>query len=343
LGRGGEGPAVLDLRPWIEGVRRSVERHNLGEPGAYCRWLWQDEKSARNLGLDPYGCADAANILYTLGCFPRDTGERAAWVAALQGLQDPDTGMFREATHSALHTTAHCTAALELFDAAPLHPLAELEPLTDPASMESFLEALDWEKNPWIDSHRGAGLYAALSLCGAVSPEWEDRYFAWLSRETDPATGLLRSGRVPDLGERGELAFPHLAGTFHYRFNAEHARRPWPHSARLIDTCLAIESRRLFPFCSFVGFAEIDWVYCLSRSSRHTPHRFDQGRAALRRLAHRYLGFLGGIDLERDDGPNDLHALFGALCAVAELQQALPGLIRTEHPLRLVLDRRPFI
>jgi hypothetical protein len=28
---------------------------------------------------------------------------------------------------------------------------------------------------------------------------------------------------------------------------------------------------------------------------------------------------------------------------VAELQQALPGLIRTERPLRLVLDRRPFI
>jgi hypothetical protein len=246
VGRGGEGPAVLDLRPWIEGVHRSVERHNLGEPGAYCRWLRQDEKSARNLGLDPYGCADAANILYTLGCFPRDGGERLAWVAALQGLQDP-------------------------------------------------------------------------------------------------ATGLLRRGRVPDLGERGELAFPHLAGTFHYLFNVEHARRPWPHSARLIDTCLAIESRRLFPFCSFVGFAEIDWVYCLSRSSRHTPHRFDQGRAALRRLAHRYVAFLDGLDLEGDDGPNDLHALFGALCAVAELQQALPGLIRTERPLRLVLDRRPFI
>jgi hypothetical protein len=35
--------------------------------------------------------------------------------------------------------------------------------------------------------------------------------------------------------------------------------------------------------------------------------------------------------------------LFGAVCALAELQRALPGEIRSERPLRLVLDRRPFI
>ena len=42
-------------------------------------------------------------------------------------------------------------------------------------------------------------------------------------------------------------------------------------------------------------------------------------------------------------GLNDLHALFGALCCLADLQTALPGLIRTERPPKLVLDRRPFI
>lgn len=40
---------------------------------------------------------------------------------------------------------------------------------------------------------------------------------------------------------------------------------------------------------------------------------------------------------------DDLHMTFGALCAVAELQLALPGEIRTPRPLLLVLDRRPFI
>jgi hypothetical protein len=49
------------------------------------------------------------------------------------------------------------------------------------------------------------------------------------------------------------------------------------------------------------------------------------------------------IDYEKDDAFNDLHMLFGASCALAELQSALPGKIITEKPLRLVLDRRPFI
>jgi hypothetical protein len=37
----------------------------------------------------------------------------------------------------------------------------------------------------------------------------------------------------------------------------------------------------------------------------------------------------------------DLHALNGTMSA--ELQQAVPGLLRTERPLKLILDRRPFI
>jgi hypothetical protein len=39
----------------------------------------------------------------------------------------------------------------------------------------------------------------------------------------------------------------------------------------------------------------------------------------------------------------DLHALNGTMSAFAELQQAVPGLLRTERSLKLILDRRPFI
>ena len=49
------------------------------------------------------------------------------------------------------------------------------------------------------------------------------------------------------------------------------------------------------------------------------------------------------IDYEHDESFNDLHMLFGAVCALCELQAALPGKILTSKPLRLVLDRRPFI
>ena len=49
------------------------------------------------------------------------------------------------------------------------------------------------------------------------------------------------------------------------------------------------------------------------------------------------------FDFETDDPINDLHMLFGTVCALAELQNALPGEIVSTRPMRLVLDRRPFI
>ena len=52
--------------------------------------------------------------------------------------------------------------------------------------------------------------------------------------------------------------------------------------------------------------------------------------------------FLNSLDAS-DPGFDDLHALFGAMCCLAELQQAIPGLIKTERPLKNVLDHRPFV
>ena len=334
---------VLDLRGFVADVPRIVGRHSLGSPGRYRRWLRQDATGRRDLGCNAYGCADAANLLYTVGRFPIAAAERAAWIEAMQGLQDPSDGLFHEATHHEIHTTAHCVAALELFDARPARPLAGLRALSRPEAVEPFLEGLDWKGSPWTASHRGAGLYAALALAGEMPPGWEERYFAWLDRECDAATGCWRRGAVAPLPEGAPTLFPHLAGTFHYLFNLEHARRPHPHPEALIDTCLAVLEGRLFPLAHFVGFADVDWVYCLSRARRRTAHRFDEATRALEAFAGRYVAFLLALDPETDDGLDDLHALFGAVCALAELQAACPGRLRTDTPLRLVLDRRPFI
>lgn len=334
---------IADLGGWIAGVEHRVTLHALGPPGACRRWLAPDEALGRSGGIDPYGCADAANTLYTLDRMPRDPEVRAGWIATLRSLQDPASGLFRESTHHPIHTTAHCLAALELFDAAPLHPLRELEPLREPAAMERFLDGLDWRGSPWTESHRGAGLYAALWLAGEASAEWVERYFGWLRRACDPDSGLWRAGFLPARDGDGKDLFPHLAGSFHYLFNHEHARRPLPHPAALVDTCLRIHEERLFPFGHFLGFAEIDQIYCTTRALQQSGHRRAECLAALREIAVRFTDFLSGLDLERDDRAADLHALFGALCALAELQRALPGEIRTPRPLRLVLDRRPFI
>ena len=109
----------------IDNIRKVIETHKL-ENGKYARWLWQNAANDRELGINPYGCADAANILYTIGDFPRDPEERKCWVDALQKMQDPETGLFCEKTHHPIHTTAHCSAALELFDVPPLYPMNAL-------------------------------------------------------------------------------------------------------------------------------------------------------------------------------------------------------------------------
>jgi hypothetical protein len=137
--------------------------------------------------------------------------------------------------------------------------------------------------------------------------------------------------------------FPHLAGTFHYLFNSEHARRAWAHPAALVDTCLRLRREDAFPLGTTVGFAEIDWVFCLSRALRQSGHRFAASMTALAAFADAYASYLLSLDPATDERLNDLHWLFGALCALAELQRALPGRLVTDVPLKLVLDRRPFI
>ena len=91
--------------------------------------------------------------------------------------------------------------------------------------------------------------------------------------------------------------------------------------------------------------------YFSPRSSRST-HRplwcslspaFAEVREALGDFAQRYLEFWEQVDWEREETVNDLHMLFGGVCGLAELQQTLRGKLPSDIPLKLVLDRRPFI
>jgi hypothetical protein len=334
---------LFDIQDLIARVVAGVAAHNLGRPGAFRRWSRSWHGRALETAPNPYGCADAANILYTVGHFPRDPQERAGWVNELCALQDGGMGMFHEETHHAIHTTAHCIAALELFDAGPIHPVSGLHDLRDTQRLHAWLDALDWRSSPWNASHKGAGLYVSLVLTGAVSLDWQDRYFAWLWDNSDPDTGFLRRGCVVPVAHGETLSiFPHLAGSFHYFFNHVYARRPFRYPQAVIDTCLRIYDGNEYPLGERVGFAEIDWVFCLTRSLQQCGHRFGDCQAALRSFAGRYVPFMCSLDAGHA-GFDDLHSLFGAMTCLAELQQALPGMIRTERPLKNVLDRRPFI
>lgn len=329
----------MNITPLIDKIRKTVLSHRLAD-GVYARYLWQNPQNTRKMGINEYGCADAANILYTIGDFAKEPAERAEWVKALRNMQNPETGLFYEDTHHPIHTTAHCLAALELFDAQPLYPLNGLMKYLDKEELYRFLDSLNWEGEPWPQSHRGAGLFAAMAITNTCSLSWKRDYFAYFAEKADPETGLGLKGR------HGSAPMCHqLYGWFHYFFNHEYAHMPIPHPEKLIDTCIDLYKNGGLTerFGKMIGFMEIDWVFAMNRAARLTPHRFFEVKALLRDFAKKYFDYLNHVDTETDDLFNDLHSLFGAVCAIAELQIALPGEIETEIPLKIVLDRRPFI
>lgn len=330
---------MISIDNLIEKIYAVVESHYLGD-GAYSRYLWQNAEGTRKMGINEYGCADAMNILYTISRFP--TGRRREeCLHALLSMQSKETGLFVEDTHHFIHTTAHCVAALELFDAKPQYPQVTMKQYFTKDGIRDLLDSLDWRGNPWPQSHQGAGAYVVGVLTDSVDLDWQNYYFDLINEQTDAEWGMSRrstvDGTVP--------AFHHLNGWFHYMFNMEYARRPLKYPERLVDTCISLydDGKLHSRFGRAVNFAEVDWVYTLNRATRQTPHRFAEAKDRIRDFAGKYFEYLDSLDFEQDDEVNDLHMLFGAVCCIAELQTALPGEIISARPLRLVLDRRPFI
>lgn len=342
---------TLDIRGIIADVRKTVDSHEL-KKGQYARWIRQNEKNDRNLGISEYGCADAANILYTINDFYCDDETRKARIDGLKSLQDSKTGLFSEPTHHPFHTTAHCVAALQLFDEKPIYPLKSLHPYLERENLYSLLDGLDWQCDPWPESHKGAGVYAALVNAGEETEKFCEYYFDWFRENGDSVTGFWKKGysdKAPYSEKRNvgnhSSVYPYMAAGFHYLFNHEYAKMPLVYPDKVIDSCIKMYEDGALPlsFLKSFGFIEIDWLYCIHRASRQTTHKNEKVKALIYDFAQRMTGFLTDTDFESDDGANDLHMLFGTVCALAEMQQALPGIVKTEKPLRLVLDRRPFI
>lgn len=81
----------------------------------------------------------------------------------------------------------------------------------------------------------------------------------------------------------------------------------------------------------------------LARVQRRAGICFEETNRILKEIADGLIGQLLKMDAETSETLNDLNTLFAIVCALAVLQDALPGYIRTSKPLQLVLDRRPFL
>jgi len=330
-----------DLTGYVRFLEGRLPEYCVGD-GLYQRHIMRTGHETEGRA-DAYGTADAVNIMYTLGRLPEDAVAHQKLVDGIRSFQEADSGIFLDPTHSDIHTTAHCVAALELLDARPTKHLTFLRPLLDgDGELEEFLDGLDWG-TPWPASHNGAGIYAALSITGEADAGWSDRYFDWLETEASPETGFWRRDAMLPVSESPGL-FGNMAGSFHYHFNFVSARRPLPHPERVIDTCLTLlEQSPVDVAKTKVAFKDIDWIFCMNRAERESGYRRDDVISALELVGDRAAAVLTDEAHLTSEDFDDLHEIFGGLCAIAELQQALPGLIRTPKPLRLVLDRRPFI
>lgn len=340
---------MYDLRHFITNVEAVLARHNLGLPGAY-----HLTASGQETGFSASASASAAAILYTLNRFPGDPAERQTWIGTLQGMQSRETGLFEEAGCSSTAVTARVVAALDLFNARPRYPLEDLAQYKRLHALSAFLDTLNWRGSPAGEAQRGSGLYTALVLSGEANLEWEERYFAWLWEESDPGTGLWRKERIGPVKEsvkskpvtgmltdrplEAEKGFPslipHLVGSFYYLMTLEYAHQPLRYPGRLVDTCLDLFTSGANGLGERISPAELAWVYCLNRAVRQSGHRFADARTALEQFAGRYFSFLIEVDPQIDPDFNDLTLLSATVRCLGELQQALPGQIRTVRPLR---------
>ena len=118
----------------------------------------------------------------------------------------------------------------------------------------------------------------------------------------------------------------------------------FPNAERLVDSCMDMYDKGFMPdsFGRGQRFLDIDWAFTLNRASVQTGYRLGECRERLRSFSKNFTSYLADSDMSEPQW-RDMHLMFGAVCALSELQSALPGELKSRRSLRQVLDIRPFI
>lgn len=322
-----------DIAQLINWISRDFEpRVRVGpQAGAYAR---RAEESHTHL----YGTCDMACVYHTIGQLPQDDAARGQWVDILQSLQDPQTGYLvaDPADHGMMHNTAFALGALNLFDAQPRHPLHFFRQYDSLDMLRKFFDGLDWREHVYSCSHDGAGLASAAALVpGTVTSDWFDAYFDYLDARFDPANGMLGIDK-PAAGD-----FDQIGGTFHYAFLYEYFGRTMPFAEARTDAILGLQLPSGNWHERNVWWLTLDAIYMLDRDQRRIGHRPAEVREAIIRALAAAAARLENPEVLQALTP---HALTAVVSLITIAQQHLgPDEVRSPQPLKLVLDRRPFI
>lgn len=297
-------------------------------------------RSPGETATELYGVADMACILYTLGALRPTEPERAEWLAAFQVFQNPDTGWLVEKspTHDPLHNTAFALAAMQLLDLVPLHPVKMGAAYADP---RAFLNTLDWKTKVYTDSHKGAGVGAIFALVPSLgTPEWFAKYFAACDELFDVNNGLMGKEK-PSGGDSDQIG-----GTFHYSFLYQNFNRHMPFPEARIDSVIRLQLPDGYWLATNHLWMTLDAIFLMTRTLRYCPHRFDDVQNVVRRVMGILMREVFSAEgrAKTFTGRLAVHSITAAISIAAEAQQFLGAQeIVTDRPLRLVLDRRPFI
>lgn len=330
---------MYDLTDFIKSIYEIVETHRVDDSGLYSEKICQNEED-RTLGMIMYGSAEAVNILYAINRLPESENTRNKYIKTLQQFQNEDSGIFEKPGNYTTHTTAFMSGALNLMDARPMYRAFEFDKYKEEGKLRHLMNSIDWAGNPWLGAHIGAGIYSSMLLTGNYNSEWEDIYFKWLDENQDEKTGLWKKGSI----NSDTPLFHYIAAAFHYVFIYEYTRRKIPYQEKLLDTCIrAYYDGKCPDFSATIGWHDIDYTYILYRLARRTGSRTDEATAILKNIARDFIGLILKEDPNQSEELNNLNKLLAVVSALAILQEALPGEIKTESPLRLVLDKTPFI
>lgn len=339
----------------VEGTHhaeRPTERYDLRE---FVRWIETELEPAvrihgpagnyaREWGgttAELYGTADMACILYSIGKLNPTEDERAEWAAAFARFQEPKTGFLLEKapTHSPLHNTAFALAAMQLLELRPNHPLV-LSP--EYHEIKTYLAGLDWKTKVYGESHKGAGLGSIFALVPELnSPRWFEDYFSFCDHLFDPNNGLMGQDK-PATGD-----FDQIGGTFHYAFLYQAFNRSMPFPEKRIDTILGLQQPDGYWEAKNHLWLTLDAIYLLTRTLRQHSHRREDVTACIRRTMDALMRDVFSSEGRKTTFVSNklgVHLVTAAISIVAEVQNFLGAdQVVTSWPVRLVLDRRPFI
>lgn len=326
----------FSIQPILDTALSHLEACRLeGPAGAY-----RAEPQAEALA-DPAASAAALHILYMLEHLPADPRIRSEWTETLQGFQNEETGAFGQDPEE-LTLSAACSAALHCLGHSARFPVRSIEDKRDARAMIQYLQQLEWCANPESAARKMGALHSLLVLSRQTGTDWRESVNQWIHNETDPHTGLLRQGCIAPVELDGQWTLlPYLNAQLYPVALCNMAHEPLCLPWRLIDTALEVMAFHRELFFKRRGHRHLPWIFCLTRSMRQSAHRHEEVRQVLIRFIPDYLHYL---ETQISDGHfNRPQQIQWDLAALAELQLTLPGRLQSDHPLRQILDRIPFI